>query len=124
MHIVHNDPDYLLVSVTDRVDQQSLYEAQVDLMLHHEYAHKNSLWIFDDACECVFSNLSMFEMIFRIKNFFPIHATRQKSALLATTNTFYSMLKLFCDEAEYEGVPFTMKPFRNFDDAKSWLVEA
>ncbi|NTW53067.1 MAG: hypothetical protein HGB22_10855 [Chlorobiaceae bacterium] len=124
MHSVHNDLHYLCVWVTDKVDQQSLYEAQADLMLHPEYPHKNSLWMFDEACECVFSNICMFDMLSRIKNFFPVNGTKQKAAMLATTNTFYSFVKLFCDEAEHEGIPFTVKPFRNFDDANAWLIDA
>lgn len=122
MHSVQNDPDYLLVSVTDKVDQQSLYEAQSDLMLHPEYPHKNSLWVFDEGCVCDFSSLGMFEMLGRIKTFFPIHGTKEKAAMFAKNFTFYSMVKLFCEEAEQEGIPFTMKPFRKFDDAKSWLA--
>ncbi|HWR01027.1 MAG TPA: hypothetical protein VN371_04120 [Chlorobaculum sp.] len=122
MHTIHNDPHFLRISITGKVDQQSLYAAQRELMLHPDYPYMNSLWVFDAACECNFSSLIMFEMITRIKSFFPKHGTKKKTAIITSTNTFYSFVKLFCDEAELEGIPFTIKPFRTLHDAELWLT--
>ncbi len=122
MHTIHNDPHFLRISVTGKVDQQSLYDAQKELMLHPDYPYKNSLWVFDAACECKFSSLIMYEMLSRIKSFFPLDGIKKKAAIIALTNTFYSFVKLFCDEAEHEGIPFTIKPFRSLNEAEVWLT--
>ncbi|NTU57782.1 MAG: hypothetical protein HGB00_02520 [Chlorobiaceae bacterium] len=122
MHTVKSDPHFLFVLMTGKVDQLSLHEAQKELMLHPDYAHKNTLWMFDEACECDFSNFVMFEMLNRIKVFFPIESSKQKAALVGVAPMHYSFLKLFCDEAEHEGLPFKVQPFHSYQEAEAWLL--
>ena len=124
MNSVVDKGNYLFVMITGTVNQQSLYDAQKSLMLHQEYPHKNSLWVFDETCECEFSNLGMFEMLCRIRMFFPIDGTKKKGALVGIAPLHHSFVKMFCDEAEHERLPFTVKPFRRIEDAESWLAEA
>jgi hypothetical protein len=122
MHSVHNESCCLIVLVTGKVDQQTLYDAQRDLMLHPEYSHKNSFWIFDEGCECDLSNVVLFEMVRRIKAFFPPDGTKKKAAMIAADSTIYSRIKTFCNAAEYEGIPFTIKSFKKLQDAAAWLM--
>jgi hypothetical protein len=123
MFKVHNEPHYLRVEVTGDIDQQSLYDAQSALMRHPEYPHKNSLWVFDDDFVCGFSNRGLFEMIDRIKAFFPVGGTKEKGAILASSGLHYAFFKLFCDEADRKGIPFKMKPFRTHHEAEEWLMD-
>ena len=121
MHSVHSDQDILRVYLYGKLDLQSLFDAQRELMLHPEYPHKNSLWIFDDEFVCDFSSLGFADLIERIKRYYPIGATKQKAALIARTNTHYAILQMFCDEASYDGSPFAFKAFQEFDKAEQWL---
>lgn len=122
MYEVQEEPYYLQVSITGDVDNQALYEAHTALMQHPQYPYKNSLWVFDTEFVCGFSNIDMFEMVSRIKTFYPVGGTKEKCALLASNNFHYAFLKLFSEEAEREGVPFLVKPFRSFLEAKAWLM--
>ncbi len=122
MHAVRiNDKGILQVFLFGKLDQQSLFNAQSDLMLHPEYPHTNSMWVFDEGFECDFSNLGFIDLIDRIKRFFPLGATKKKAALLATTNTHFAMSQLFCDEARHECTPFTFRAFQDYHEAEAWL---
>jgi hypothetical protein len=64
----------------------------------------------------------MLEMVGRIKTFFPIGGTKQKGALLVGNAVHYAFVKMFCEESEYQGLPFTMRPFLSSDQAVRWLM--
>jgi len=119
---VYNKLYYLQVSITGHIDQKALFEAQQALMLHPEYPHKNSLWVLDGEVICDFSNIDFFETVKRIKTFFPAGATKKKGAMFAAGGFQYAMLKLFCEEACRERVPFEMKPFQSYLEAENWLI--
>ncbi|MBN1929664.1 MAG: hypothetical protein JW764_09005 [Chlorobiaceae bacterium] len=121
MYEVHNKPDRLEVKITGTVDQKALYKIQQTLMLHPAYPYKNSLWVFDEGFVCDFSNLDMFEAVNRIKTYFPVGAKKEKGALLASTGFQYGLFKIFCEEADRERIPFKMRAFRSYRDAKAWL---
>jgi hypothetical protein len=122
MYEIHDEPDYLQLSITGSVDQQGLYKAQNALLKHPYYPCKNSLLIFDKEFVCGFSSIDMFEMISRIKSFFPVGATKEKEAVFASNGLHFAFFKLYCEEAEREGISFTIKPFRSFAAAKTWLM--
>jgi hypothetical protein len=124
MHQIQNEKHFLRLSLTGIIDQFALYEAQKDLMLHPEYPHKNSLWVFDHGCSCNFSHIGMLEMASRIKTLFPIGGTKKKGALLVGNAVHFGFIKMFCDEVEHMRLPFTMKPFISLSQATSWLIES
>ena len=123
MHVIQNDKNIIQVFLHGKLNQNSLFDAQKDLMLHPEYAHKNSLWHFDKDFVCDFSNAGMADLISRIKLFYPTDATKQKAALLATSSMHYAILQLFCDDAEIEGLPFRFRAFQSHEKADAWLNE-
>jgi len=123
MHTVQVENDLLVVQLTGKLDQQSLLDAQKDLMLHPEYPFKNSLWIFDAEFECCFSNSGLSVLINRIKTCFPAGATKQKAALLATLGVHSMFTQWYCEEAEAAGLPFQFKAFHSRQEAEAWLRE-
>ncbi len=121
MHVIQNDKHILRVILSGKLDQNSLFDAQKELMLHPEYPHKNSLWKFDKEFVCDFSSQGMADLISRIKLFYPADATKQKAALLASSSMHYAILQLFCEDAGKEGLPFKFKAFQNQEKAETWL---
>jgi hypothetical protein len=123
MHSIQSDKDVIRVFLFGKIDAQSLYDAQTELMLHPDYPFKNSLWVFDEGVECNFSNLSFLDLISRIKLCYPISATKEKAAFIGFSNTLFAMMQFFCSEAEHEGLPFKLKAFRNHAQAEAWLAD-
>jgi hypothetical protein len=121
MHSVHDEHHFLRVSINGTVDLKELYDTQKDLMLHPAYPHKNSLWVFGDSFTCDFSINEMFNMIDRIKLFFPIGGTKEKSAFLVSSNLHLAFFKLFSEEAENRKIPFKIRSFMNYAEAEAWL---
>lgn len=54
--------------------------------------------------------------------FYPVGGTKKKGALLASSGFQYAILKLFCEETDREKIPFEMKAFRSYLEAKAWLM--
>jgi hypothetical protein len=124
MHAINNEQGFIRVILSGRLDQQSLVDAQKELMLHPEYPFKNSLWIFEEDFECHFSNDGMIDLIKQIKTYFPIGATKDKAALCAKSNTHYAIMQLFCEEADGENLPFEIRAFQNCRQAEAWLSKS
>ncbi|NTU91922.1 MAG: hypothetical protein HGA60_08400 [Chlorobiaceae bacterium] len=122
MHVVQSGVDFIEVYLHGKLSQQDLLDAQKSLMLHPDYSHKNSLWIFDKEFECLFSNEDFAELINRIKLFYPFGATKQKAALLGSMGIHFGILQLYCEEAEQADLPFRFRAFLSYSEAVAWLT--
>lgn len=123
MHTIKSDGDIIEVFLSGKLAQQSLFDAQAELMLHPDYPVKNSLWIFDHDFECHFSCDGYTELINRIKLFCPVGTTRKKSALCTHTGVHFAMAQCFCEEAKYIHLPFKIRTFKDEQKARAWLAE-
>jgi hypothetical protein len=123
MFTVQDDFHFLRVELDGHVDRNDLFDAQDALMRHPKYHYKNALWVIKDGFICGFSQIDLSATIERIKNFWHHDATKQKSAFFASNSFRYTLIKFFCEEAEYKELPFTMMPFMNLQDAEAWLLE-
>lgn len=124
MHIVVSDREILAVLLYGKLSQQSLFDAQQELMLHPNYSSRNSLWVFDKHFECGFSSIVFGELVNRIKLYCPINTTKKKAAILTASGTHFGMMQLYCNEAEAAGLPFKFKAFREYEEAEEWLMES
>ncbi|NTU52637.1 MAG: hypothetical protein HGA97_02835 [Chlorobiaceae bacterium] len=123
MHVIEDTGQYLRVLLSGSVDQSQLFEALKEIFLHPEYPHKNSVWVFDEGCECDFSSLSMFDLIRLVKAYYPRDATRKKTAIVTSTSTHYAMAHLLCEEARQERLLFSIHTFMDRAEAEKWLLE-
>lgn len=122
MHVIENTQSYLSVVFVGAVDQDQLFKALRALLLHPDYPHKNSVWVFE-GCECEFSNIIMFDLVQIIKAYYPREATRNKTAIVTSTSMHNAMATLLCEEAELAMLPFSMRAFMNRAEAQDWLLE-
>lgn len=122
MHVIQSGNEIIEVYLHGKVSQQDLLDAQKDLMVHPDYSHKNSLWIFDKLFECGFTSEDFAELLNRIKLFYPFGATKKKAALLAARGIHFGMLQLYCEDADQADLPFKFRAFMNYTEAVDWLT--
>lgn len=122
MHTIQNNNDYLELVISGEFDNNGLYQAFREMLLHPDYPHKKSLWVFD-RCDCAFSGSAMYDLIGLLKSVYPLNATRTKTAFLGSNSTQYAFGELWREEAERAGLSFAIKVFRSRDDAEAWLKD-
>lgn len=123
MHTIEYTGGYLGVVFSGAVDQTQLFQALKEIFLHPEYPYTNSMWVFS-GCECDFSNLCLLDLVRMIKAYYPLEATRKKTAIVTSSSTHHAMAQILCDEAWQEQLSFSLRAFLNRAEAETWLMEA